>query len=264
MSRKIDLTGKKFGELIVLKEVGKTPDGVTLYECLCSCGQTKIIRANNLRSGNTKSCGHLFKENVKKMHITHGGTKERLHGVWKSMKMRCYNPNSYAFESYGGRGITVCDEWKNSYAAFREFALQNGYDENAERGKYTIERIDVNGNYEPSNCILISIEEQQRNKRSSNILNFRGESKPLVEFAIQYDIDENVLSYRLKSGWDLEEALLTPVREIARKSAPRYEVNGESYTLREWANILGLRKSILKGRLKRRSLQQIVEEIRGH
>ena len=262
MSKKVDLTGERFGELLVVKEAGTLPGGIVLYECLCSCGKTTIVRGNNLKSGNTRSCGHLFKKNVKEMHITHGGCNERLHGVWNAIKGRCYNPKCKAYKNYGAKGIRMYEEWRNDYVAFREFFTNLGYNKNSERGELTIERIDVNGNYEPSNCTLIPLEKQMRNKTNSHFISYQGETKTVTEFAIEYDIQVDTLLERLKAGWSVEYSLLKPVKECNRK-VPMHEVNGESHSIREWAQILGMNKGQLKYRLKKKTLEEIVREIRG-
>ena len=99
--------------------------------------------------------------------VVHGGINDRLYEVWGSMKKRCNNPNDKSYKNYGGRGIKVCKEWNENYLSFKKWAYKNGYDENAPHGECTIDRINVNGNYEPNNCRWISNAEQQKNKRKS-------------------------------------------------------------------------------------------------
>lgn len=161
-----DLTGRKFGKLTVVEFKGSNNKTGALWLCKCECGNEKIITSRNLLSGVTKSCGCLSKE--KPNHTTHGLCYTRLHGVWASMKSRCYNPNNKRYKNYGGRGIKVCDEWQE-FRPFYNWAIANGYDENAPRGQYTIDRIDVNGDYEPHNCRWITIEEQQKNKQHKEL-----------------------------------------------------------------------------------------------
>ena len=264
MTKRIEMEGRKFGELTVVRVAGKAKNNVLLYECLCSCGKVAVVRASNLRSGNTKSCGHLFKEKVRTMHVTHGGSKERLHGVWNSIKGRCYNPNCEAYKNYGGRGIKMCEEWKSNYESFKKFAIEKGYNENSKRGEYTIERIDVNGNYEPDNCILIPIEKQFCNKTNNHVLTFKNETKTVSEFARDYNIQKDTLLERLKAGWSVEDALLTPVRKMNRVKVKRYEVNGEIHSIKEWAEIIGVRKSKLKYLMSKKALEDIVSEIRSN
>jgi hypothetical protein len=117
-----------------------------------------------LREGSIKSCGCLEKENRLEANTTHGGASTRLYGVWLGIRKRCFNVNEPAYPNYGGRGITVCSEW-NDYSKFREWALKSGYDKNAPRGKCTLDRINVDGNYEPSNCRWVDMKVQRQNQR---------------------------------------------------------------------------------------------------
>lgn len=127
------------------------------------------IGVSNLVQGKTKSCGCLHYENLSKGNIVHGGRRDRLYKVYANMKNRCYNKNSSDYKYYGGRGIVICDEWLESYLAFKEWAYSNGYDDSAGRGECTIDRIDVNGNYDPQNCRWVGMAEQSRNRRNVRV-----------------------------------------------------------------------------------------------
>lgn len=182
-----DMTGLRFGRLTVLSITPKRHNRCVIWLCKCDCGKTVEAQGSYLRNGETKSCGCLHDETISKNLIpfspTHGGYKDRLHGVWTSMLTRCRNPNSESYHNYGGRGITVCKEWETSYQAFKDWAYSNGYDENAEYGKCTLDRIDVNGNYCPENCRFISAHEQCKNMRVNRNITICGKTKCLADWA---------------------------------------------------------------------------------
>lgn len=206
----IDMTGQKIGRLMVIKQVKSkiTPSGQPQrqYLCKCECGKEIVVRSLTLRNGETKSCGcykiERAKENLKSIKPKHGLRYTRVYGIWKDMKQRCCNPNARHYDRYGGRGITVCEEWKNSPEAFYDWAMANGYTD-----ELTIDRIDNNGNYEPSNCRWISMKEQASNRINSRFLTYKGEKHTITEWAEKTGISPSTISNRLKRGWGIEETL---------------------------------------------------------
>lgn len=161
----VSMVNRHFGRLTVINNAGYTNDHHKKWLCKCTCGNTTIVDGRDLRKGATKSCGCLLKEKaanrIVKMNTIHNNSHSRLYNIWVGMRDRCRRQKNWAYKYYGGRGISVCKEW-DSYLEFKKWALQNGYEENL-----TIDRINVNDNYKPSNCRWITIQEQQRNKRNN-------------------------------------------------------------------------------------------------
>lgn len=147
---------------------------------------------------------------VIKVGNRHNESHTRLYQLWKHIKERCYNPNSKRYKDYGERGIIMCDEWRNDYSTFKEWALSAGYDPEAPKYECTIERLDVNGNYEPSNCCWKTIKEQYNNKRNNHIIILNNESHTIMEWSEKTGIDYNVLWTRInRYGWPIEKTLTT-------------------------------------------------------
>lgn len=156
---KVNLSGLKFNKLTVIG-FDKYIRTTAYWICECECGNKKSIQQTHLKSGKTKSCGCIKKKNANYFYETN----ERLYNIWKGVKARCLNKNKKRYSDYGGRGIKICEEWKNA-ENFIQWALENGYKDNL-----TLERINVNGNYEPSNCKWVTTKEQAKNKRNSKIV----------------------------------------------------------------------------------------------
>lgn len=200
----LNLQGQRFGRLRVTERypydyiTPSTQKRTAKWICLCDCGNTAIVTTSGLRSGKTQSCGCLQRERSANAHRKHGGRYDRLHMVWANMKNRCYNANYAEYSSYGGRGIQVCDEWQQ-YSAFKEWALREGYDASQKRGVQTLDRIDVNADYGPSNCRFVNMYAQANNKQNNIRYSVNGEEHTLSEWARLLDISYNYLYYRVKT-----------------------------------------------------------------
>lgn len=208
-----DLTGKRFGRLTAVKYTGRRTENVNKYpiwECVCECGNIAFVNSCALKSGHTKSCGCYARDMKSKVHGTHHGSKTRLYNVWFGMKQRCTKETDDAYQSYGGRGITLCPEWED-FANFREWAIANGYDENAKTHECTIDRIDNNGPYSPENCRWVTPDIQSRNKRNNRYYTINGETMILKDWARHVGVDVRTICARLNRGWTIEDALFKPI-----------------------------------------------------
>ena len=170
-----DYTNEKFGRWTVQYFVKKNSCGASIWHCKCDCGTEKDLTVTTLVSGYSKSCGCLRDETTSKLSTSHGMSKTRLYKEWIAMKDRCYRKSHEFYEYYGGKGIKICNEWKNSFENFRDWALQNGYEDDL-----TIDRIDNDKDYCPSNCRWVDLK-FQANNRTNNILVFYGDEWISVE-----------------------------------------------------------------------------------
>ncbi len=207
-----DLTGQQFGDLTVVRFSHINYRHEPLWLCKCSCGCGSVVREAHLKSGHTKTCGHA--------NITLAKRKDgyfpardhpRLYGVWCAMKSRCYTPSATSYPIYGGRGIEVCEEWKK-FPPFCEWALANGYDETAPIGVCTLDRIDVNGNYEPHNCRWVNSETQANNKTNNRYATINGEIDTIANWSRRLGLKRETVTARMHRGQSPEEAL-SPIPE---------------------------------------------------
>lgn len=201
--------GKRYGSLTVIKYEGekhyKCGRKDKLWRCVCDCGKEIVTTQYSLVRGT--SCGCEQRRLQALASTTHGGHNTKLYGVWCTMKNRCNNPNVTCYNHYGGRGITVCSEWLD-FSKFMEWAFKNGYKEGL-----TIERVDVNGNYEPSNCKWIPSALQAKNKTNNRKLTYRGKVYILQDLANATGVDRRLISARVKRGWSVERAVEFPARK---------------------------------------------------
>lgn len=171
----IDLSGQKFGRLTVMYR-SDNRHNQTYWHCKCKCGKEIDVYAQHLLTGKNVSCGCESLERIRELNKTHGLSSTRLYNIWCGMKVRCFNKNSESYSKYGGRGITICDEWKEDFVPFYEWSLANGYCD-----ELSIDRIDVDGNYEPSNCRWVDKRTQSINKRNTVYVELFGRKLTLYE-----------------------------------------------------------------------------------
>jgi hypothetical protein len=195
-----DLTGNKYARLTVIEY-----RGASSWLCKCDCGNELIVRNGDLSTGNTKSCGCLGRDVLTKRNTTHGLSHTKEYSVWAGMINRCYNEREKSYPNYGGRGVAVCDRWRNSF--------ENFYADMGPRpsDNHSIERDDYNGDYKPSNCRWATIVEQANNKRSNLMLTVGGKTKTAAEFSKEIGIDGKTLRARIYRGWSHDDAIKKPL-----------------------------------------------------
>jgi len=208
MGKKVfDIIGNRYGRWVVLENAGKNPHGEKQVLCRCDCGVQKVMRRSLITLGYSKSCGCYAREISVEKATSHGCSGTRIYRIWAGIIQRCYNnTKDCEWKKYGGRGISMCNDWRD-FCNFNEWALANGYND-----ELTIDRIDNNGNYEPSNCRWATVYEQNNNRRTNKIISFNGVTGTVREFADKYRLKYSCLYARLKLGWDIESALITPSR----------------------------------------------------
>ena len=193
-----DLTGKRFGMLTVIEQAGHQ-GRLVMWHCKCDCGGERTVAGRYLREGKANSCG------CKMIPHQNCDCYGRLHRIWKEMKKRCYNANGKDYPIYGGRGITVCEEWKDNFPAFREWAIAHGYND-----ELSIDRIDSNGNYEPDNCRWADNITQSNNRRTNVYVEIDGEMHTYAEWSRITGIDRAIIRGRYKAGKRGKELIKKP------------------------------------------------------
>jgi len=200
-----DLTGKKFGQLTVIKEavVDKDYRGNKKWLCRCDCGNIAVVKGSYLKCGHTVSCGCYQRKRTSETRYKHGDSCDRLFNIYNKIKRRCYNHRCKNYKDYGERGISVCEEWldkESGYLNFKKWALENGYEENL-----SIDRIDNNGNYEPSNCRWATYKIQANNKRNNRIIEINGVKKNATQWAEYFSVPVSRVYYRLKKNKSFDD-----------------------------------------------------------
>lgn len=235
-----NLTNQKFGMLTAIKRVENHKNGKTQWECTCDCGNTTIVQTYLLTKGITKSCGCKSGEK-------HGMTGTRLYEIWVNMKTRCYNKNNIAYKNwYGDRGIKICDEWHHSFTNFYKWAIKNGYEDNL-----TIDRIDVNGNYEPSNCRWITMKKQCNNKRDNIYLTINNETHTLKEWCGIKDVSYTMAFQRYQQLEDKDNIDYEDLFDKTPKDERLFTYNNETRNLRQWAKYFNIDYKLFMGRFYR-------------
>ena len=213
MSKFSDLTNRKFGRLTVVSRAENDKRGNTRWVCICACGNEVTTKRNSLVSKRTHSCGCYKSERTRERHFKHGLKRHRLYTIWSHMKRRCYNNSTKYYSYYGGRGIDVCEEWRNDFLRFYYWAIENDYAKDL-----ALDRIDNNKGYTPENCRWVDMTTQANNKRNNRHITYRGETKTLAQWARHLGICAAVLRQRLsRYGWAVEKAFTTPLQKRTQK-----------------------------------------------
>lgn len=233
-----DLTGERFTRWLVVEYIGRINKN-PIYRCRCDCGTEKQVNSGRLLNGTSKSCGCLhIEQTIKHGHIRNNKrTKE--YRMWIGMKNRCFNPNADQYHNYGGRGITVCEEWKESFEAFLNYVGP------CPSTKHSLDRIDVNGDYEPGNVRYATTKEQCNNKRNNHRLEYNGESHTITEWGELLGIGKRIILTRLRAKWPVAKTLTTPIKQNRI-----LQLNGENLTVSEWVEKLGISKEAINRRLR--------------
>ena len=198
-----DISGRKFGQLTVLYKLHNYYKKDAVYWlCVCDCGNLTEVKGTSLRCGATTSCGCYRLVKVKNATTKHGYSNNRLHKTWRGILYRCYNKDDPSYNYYGGRAITICDEWLHDFKVFYNWAINNGYKESL-----TIDRIDVNGNYEPSNCRWVDMKIQSRNKRNNINYTIDGETHCIIDWCKILNLNYHTVYTRIHRGWAIGKAL---------------------------------------------------------
>lgn len=203
---RFDLTGERFGYLTAVKYAGFI-NGRSGWVCKCDCGNEITAPAHDLLAGKYTSCGCKKKDRIGNLNKTHGLSKTILYKKWQGMLRRCRDTKYNEFDRYGGRGITVCDEWK-TFEPFRDWAVENGFSEGL-----SLERKDIDGNYCPENCEWIPLSKQSWNTSQTIWVELDGEKMPLMRACEIYKMPRRMVYWRIRNGWNIKDALTTPKKK---------------------------------------------------
>lgn len=202
-----DLLNQKFGQLTVVQKLKMNNHREMEWLCVCDCGREHISTSNRLTRGQTTCCKECMKNKISISNTKHSCKPEALWCCYQNMKTRCYNKKYSLYHRYGGRGISVCEEWYNSFVSFRDWAFNSGWEEGL-----SLDRIDNNGNYCPENCKWSTVQEQSNNRHTNRILTANGVSDTMANWSRKLNIPYYVIQYRLEKGWDDAKTLTTPYK----------------------------------------------------
>lgn len=237
MSKQIDMSGERHGSLTVINRVGVSSSGDAVWLYRCDCGNQHKSTGYSIRSGKTQSCPECGQKKTTEASITHGMTNSAEYRTWTDMKTRCLNPGSTGYSDYGGRGIGICDRWRESFTAFLE-------DMGAKPSPvHSIDRINTNGNYEPENCRWATEVEQIRNRRNTLHVTIGGIRKPFVEWCEVYGCTYASAHYRLKQGLEGEAIFKTTAALLTHK--------GITDTISGWSKRIGIRPNTIAMRINK-------------
>lgn len=243
VQRRQDLTGKVFGKLTVMEFSHKNQRRECHWKCLCECGKETVVRSNQLTSGRTRSCGCLQKEVTIQRQTTHGMHDTRIYRIWNNMKMRCINVKAPYYSEYGGRGITLCKDWEDFSLFYRD--MGESYQDGLE-----IDRIDVDKGYCKENCRWATRAEQNRNRRDTVRLTYKGITKPAIDWAEEKGLTIHAIKKRIKNGWTVEKILETPLGAPSTLQKYYTYKDRTDWTLTELAEVSEVSRGTLKRRLQ--------------
>lgn len=235
--QKIDMTGMRYASLTVVGEGGRASDGKRKWVVLCDCGNSFEATGTKIRSGEVKTCPGCSKERVRISRVKHGMRGSAEYRIWTHIKSRCYNERVPEYKHYGGRGISMCDRWRES---FENFLADMG--ERPTPG-HSIDRRDVNGNYEPVNCRWATDIEQQNNRRNNRKITIAGETKNMAQWADENGLRRESVFKRVKRG-KVGESIISE-----SKTAAKILFNGIEASIPEWSEIIGIKKATLYWRI---------------
>lgn len=205
--RQIVEAGYKFGRYTVIR-LDESRKSRRHWVCKCSCGNVKSVREDHVLDGRVVSCGCHKDENSADRLRTHGKSRTPLYRIYKHILGRCYCETDNRYKDYGGRGISVCDEWKGDFLSFYEWAVNNGYDK-----RLTIDRRNNDGDYSPENCRWVNHETQSNNKRNNHFIEYMGSRFTVSQWAHRLGMDPKILDNRLRRGWTVKRAITQPLRQ---------------------------------------------------